>query len=613
MKKIKIVNIAIFVFGGVFIFFNSGLTQDVSPEISQYDYDAKVITQKDFDLNQNPYAELENFYSKNYEWVIDNFTTIFHVEADSTVKVDERILVNFFTPSHGIFRYIPTTYTNDQGLVYNLRLNFDSVTDQFGKSYNIVSKKRKDPFMIQVGDVDKLITGKSIYRIKYSTERGIRYFDDHDELYWNVTGWDWEVPILYSRAIVILPKIVNRSDVRLKCYMGEVKSTEQNCDFKFLDDRTIQFVITRPMNDKVYPKEDFTIAVWLPKGVVAQPSQIKQLSWLFLDNCGMFIFPLVVFIIMFLIWRKWGKERKFDKTVIAQYEENEELTPAVAGMLLKDSNLDTKHLSAEIIYLATRKYLRIEEVLEDKSGKVKDYKLVKLKDADSKLKDFQSYLMKKLFGSQGTVLISSFTNKFYQYLPELTKKAAAYCKKYYYWGSLAKSIFVSLGVVFGFLITYLGGALERIDIMIGGIISGIIIIVFGIFMAKKSDAGNEALWYVKGYKLFIETAEKYRAKFYEDENIFDRILPYAMVFGMVDKWVKEFKNIYKKNPDWYQSTRPINFMLFNSALSSFVSKSNSSLRSMPASRGGSSSSSGFSSGGGGFSGGGFGGGGGGRW
>jgi uncharacterized membrane protein len=582
-------------------------------DTSSFDFNYTLESGKDFRTDVNVYKDQEDPYlNAGEEWVIDDFTTIYTIGKDANVKVDERIWTNFFTPGHGIYRYIPTVYNDDNNLYYNLRLKFISATDELDIPYNIADKRKSDPFYLQLGNADITLTGPIFYRIKYETQRGLRYFDDHDELYWNVTGWDWDVPILNSKAVVILPENVNLDDVQMKCYMGAVDSTEQNCSFKFLDDRTIEFSATRPFNDKSWPKEDFTIAVWLPKGVVTEPSMIKKAGWLFADNWGLFVFPIIVLVILFLCWRKWGKELPFDKAIIPQYEENAELTPAVAGMLLKDSDLENKHLSAEIIYLATKKYLTVSEVINEKKDKVTDYKLIKKNPPDAKLKDFQKFLLDKLFEKGDEILISSFSNKFYAHLPELTKQAGAYCKKYFETGPTAKAVFMALGIILGFLTFFMGGSLERSDIMIGGVVSGMLFIVFGVFMAKKSQAGNEALWYVNGYKMFIETAEKYRAKFYEDQNIFDRILPYAMIFGLADKWIGEFKDIYKQNPDWYQSTRPLNFMLFNSALNSFTKTSNSTLISRPASRGGSSGSSGFSSGGG-FSGGGFGGGGGGRW
>ena len=41
--------------------------------------------------------------------------------------------------------------------------------------------------------------------ILYTMTNAVRWFDDHDELYWNVTGNDWPVPIDSASAIIVFP------------------------------------------------------------------------------------------------------------------------------------------------------------------------------------------------------------------------------------------------------------------------------------------------------------------------------------------------------------------------------------------------------------------------
>ncbi|HHE76465.1 MAG TPA: DUF2207 domain-containing protein [Candidatus Parcubacteria bacterium] len=140
------------------------------------------------------------------------------------------------------------------------------------------------------------------------------------------------------------------------------------------------------------------------------------------------------------------------------------------------------------------------------------------------------------------------------------------------------------------------------------IISGLLFKVFDYFMVKRTEKGIEARWKALGFGEFIRTAEKYRAQFYEKENIFEEYLPYAIVFGLTGKWAKAFEDIYQDPPSWYDSPLADSFSVaaFSNSLSHNLSSSFSS------SGGVSSGRSGFSSGGG-FSGGGFGGGGGGSW
>jgi uncharacterized membrane protein len=86
--------------------------------------------------------------------------------------------------------------------------------------------------------------------------------------------------------------------------------------------------------------------------------------------------------------------------------------------------------------------------------------------------------------------------------------------------------------------------------------------------------------------------------------MFEQVLPYAIVFGNVDKWAKAFDGIIKKSPDWYSGTTSFSVIGFSNSLNSGIVTSSNSASVSPSSSG---------SGGGGFSGGGGGGGGGGSW
>ncbi len=143
----------------------------------------------------------------------------------------------------------------------------------------------------------------------------------------------------------------------------------------------------------------------------------------------------------------------------------------------------------------------------------------------------------------------------------------------------------------------------RFDIYIGLMISGIVIFPFAFIFPKKSAQGRDAVWKVKGLKDYINTAERYRVKFYEQQNIFEIVLPFAIAFNLGDKWMKAFDGILKKNPDWYDSPEVFSWSAWHSSFNSLTSSIGTSVATHDSS----------GSGGGGSSGGGGGGGGGGSW
>ncbi len=141
------------------------------------------------------------------------------------------------------------------------------------------------------------------------------------------------------------------------------------------------------------------------------------------------------------------------------------------------------------------------------------------------------------------------------------------------------------------------------------IISIIAIVVLAVFlkiMPKRTPYGNEILGKLKGFKRFLETAEKPQLEALVKKNpeYFYNILPYTYALGVSDVWMSQFETIAMQAPDWYVGYSTFNMYSFNHFMNSTMKSAQSAMSSSP-----SSSSSGGSFSGGGFSGGGSGGGG----
>jgi uncharacterized membrane protein len=144
--------------------------------------------------------------------------------------------------------------------------------------------------------------------------------------------------------------------------------------------------------------------------------------------------------------------------------------------------------------------------------------------------------------------------------------------------------------------------------------SGIIMFVFGLLMAKKTKKGTDLYKKLLGFKEFIKSVEKDRLQEFlkQDPNYFDKVLPYAIVFDMADKWKDKLKGLDIPPPTWYSGVyagNNFNTLMFMNSLDKSMNAMTNTFYSAPRSSG----SSGGSFGGGGFSGGGFGGGGGSSW
>ena len=132
------------------------------------------------------------------------------------------------------------------------------------------------------------------------------------------------------------------------------------------------------------------------------------------------------------------------------------------------------------------------------------------------------------------------------------------------------------------------------------------------YLPKRTPYGNDMLGKIRGFKKFLETAEKQKleAMVMENPTYFYDILPFTYVLDVSDKWIKKFESISLQAPSWYDSPNAFDMVSFGSFMNSTMESAESVMSSNPSS---SSSSGGSGSSGGGSSGGGSGGGGGGSW
>lgn len=142
-----------------------------------------------------------------------------------------------------------------------------------------------------------------------------------------------------------------------------------------------------------------------------------------------------------------------------------------------------------------------------------------------------------------------------------------------------------------------------------GIISIAIIVFFTKIMPKRTQYGNEILGKLRGFKRFLETAEKPQLEslVFQNPEYFYDILPYTYALGVSDVWINQFETIALQAPNWYDSRDEFNIHSFGTFMNTTMQSATTVMSSSP------SSDSGGSSSGGGSSGGGSGGGGGGSW
>ena len=128
-----------------------------------------------------------------------------YVRADGTIDVTETIEAQFIGSWHGIYRTIPVEYSDAHGLNYTLFIEDVSATDDTGQKLKLEQNRqgRYMKFKIYVPAAED--TTRTIM-LHYRVLDAMRFFRDHDELYWNVTGDEWENAIELVTARVELPE-----------------------------------------------------------------------------------------------------------------------------------------------------------------------------------------------------------------------------------------------------------------------------------------------------------------------------------------------------------------------------------------------------------------------
>lgn len=553
------------------------------------------------------------YYTEN--WEIKSFESDIYLNADGAVNIQEKIIADFTNEGHrGIKRGIPYSFEGGR----ETPIDFQEAKNNQGEDWNMKKFKENGYYYIQMttGN-DSKIFEEATFNLRYKINNIFNFFENRDEFYWNVNGTDWVVPTNSVKTTIHLPEEIASEKIQLICFTGEYGYKETNCQWEQPDLKTITFTAAKKL--KAY--EGLSIAVGLPSGTIARPP-LQQKIWWYLKKNIEILLPITALIIMTILWFLYGRDdQSVSDTVMPHYTPPKDLLPSETGTLI-DESVDPKDITATIIDYAVKGYIRIKE-LEEKSfwDKKTDYELELIKPFEHE-KEFEKKILLGIFNQNKAgqkKKISKLENQFYAHVNTIRETVIKQLIRDGYFTKSPDDIRMIYYLIGG-VVVFIPLFIFPIKGIFFYILTGLIIVIFARIMPYKTKKGTETYYQLKGLYEYINTAEKDRMKFQEKNNIiFEKLLPYAMAFGIVDKWTKAFDGIIKNPPDWYYSSRPLsghhfNMVYFANSLSSFSSQAVSNITSRPGGKGdgwgGSSWRGGSGFGGGGFSGGGFGGGGG---
>ncbi len=563
-------------------------------------------------------------------WKIARFDARYTMADDGAVLVEEEIHPAFEGSFKGIRREIPVEYPGPDGTAYKLFLKVDSVTDETGQKIKFEQSTRSERtrdgsshqflvLTIYAGGTD---TERTVH-IAYRAANAVRFFKDHDEFYWNVTGNDWKVPIDSASAYLVMPSAA-AGQLKAQAFTGAYGV--QGEDFTSTIDGSN---VTFETSTSLPPRSGLTIDIYLPKGILTEPSWFtRYVIWFIGGNPGALL-PVWAFAVMFGLW--WWKGRDPDPgiSVAPMYEPPKDLTPAEAGTLLADA-IEARDITSTLIDLAVKGYLKIIE----KDDKVlfithKDYilRLMKPRAEWQNLAAHELEVLNNIFPevTAEETTLSSLKNRFYIALPSIRQEImdSLNSKQLYSTDPESAKGLALVGVLMialPFAWLQMTGAIRLTNsptvLAVGVLLTVLIVFLFGRQLSAKTVRGARTRVACLGFKEFMTRVDGDRIKRMPPDT-FERFLPYAMAFGVEQHWAKAFQGLLTEPPSWYVGSSygtpgmmwtPL---LFTNSMSSF---SDSAYQSFSAAPQASSSGSGFggggSMGGGGFSGGGFGGGGG---
>lgn len=589
------------------------------------------------------------------DFTIESYHVNMKVTVQNTYQIEETIKVNFPRERHGIYRDIPLVNLVERSDGSKDRIVARVENIRCGDKYS--TSREDDNCRIQIGDGDVLLTGEKEYHISYDYVMGNDVLKGNDELYYNIIGQGWETTIKNVTFTIEMPKEFEEKNLGMS--WGRYGSEQHKELYYTLEGNTIHGKLSEDV--VLGYGQGVTVRLLLPEGYFERSGKIPWFAYsaIFLAVLGMGL--------AYLLWWLYGRDDPVVETV--EFHAPEGLN-SVDLAFVYNGRLSTTDVTSLIVYLAQKGYIEIQEGTGRKkkdftlvrkrpydgtnevervfmNGLFRSGDIVRKKDLENKFYKTVNSIVSMVDNKKNRQRIfyaNSLNKGWVLWLLTLAGfLLAGFLPVYQYEYSFIYGIAAAGGV--GLLFTLGFSALFTLGKMLGRVILFLILLGSGLvtyfmflfepmsyasiwyqiayytaivasgvnmffcaYMSKRTEYGTVMLGRIRGFKNFLETAEKDRLEMLVTENpqYFYEILPYTYVLEISDKWMKKFESIAMEPPTWYYSTNhsAFNMVVFHHFMNSTMASATSAMVSSPSSS---------SSSGGGFSGGGSGGGGGGSW
>jgi uncharacterized membrane protein YgcG len=565
------------------------------------------------------------------DFSFESYSADFFLGVDSagrsTLTTVETFVATFpdIDQNHGMKRAIPEKYQGDPTDITVL-----SVTDENGSPRPFTAESDGDGSLVVTSASPSYVHGRQTYVFTYTQHNVTRFFSNtnDDEFYWDTNGTGWAQSFGSVSARVHVPATLATSlTAGSSCYVGYEGSTTA-CELSRADD-TKETVFSTAVTE-IEPYQNVTVAIaFTPHLFVPRDDSYfgSPLGVLQLLSVLLALVTTVWSIVVRATVLRNGTGRP---TIIAEYDPPTGLDLFTAAILI---NRTSKAAAAQFIDFAVRGRMRIIDTPKEgffAHGESYQFQLI---DASGIIGPPLT-LAQALFGPEltpGTTYAMTGTDTALSAQVRKTLQAATvatvtngFRKK----RQAARTAPPALLTLASTILTFVFGV-SLLNGSFGGAIPFLLfipatVVIFVVFAllgrVPLTDVGAELRDHLKGLELYIRLAEADRLRMLQSPTgaeraavsatdprevvkVYEKLLPYAVLFGLEKQWAAELGKYYTDaSPDWYAGTGPFNAALFASSIGSISTTATNSYS-------GSSSSGG--SGGGGSSGGGGGGGGGG--
>lgn len=529
------------------------------------------------------------------DWAITRYDVQAQAAADGSVQVQLDFDFDFGDEEgHGPYLTFVTRQEIEGDSEHYRVLEYSDVTatSPSGAPAQIRTEEEDAGLAIYIGDEDVEVDGVQQYQVSY-TVTGIPTpgagADGSDEIYWNVIGSGWEVPLQNVSVSLAGPAEV----LDVACYTGRVGSN-RSCEQHGATGQVATFG-----QQQLDDGEGMSIVVAYPPETFAgaAPILVERTTWRsFMGWAG----PATIVAVLIAlagaggaIWRarSRGRDRAYlgltpglfptspesertgparRRPVAVQFTPPEGVRPGVAGTLW-DEVANAQDVTATIVDLAVRGYLTIVELEPEKKGAAKEWELHKSTDPEhadwAGLAPFEESVLRALFpGSEPKVemkvagkslgeSMAQIQSELYDRVMErkwFTASPERVRRRWVAWGAAIFAAGIALTVVLG-LTLGLG------VVGLGVLVVGVVLMFAALAAPARTAAGTAVLAQTLGFKKYLETAEANQLKFEEENDIFSRYLPFAIAFGVAEHWTKVFADAAAAGypvatPTWYVGT-----------------------------------------------------------